>query len=369
MKKMICTVALASLLCGSAFAASGSYTVAAELNPDIRDQIDGVERTFYNVQGQEVHPISCGGTTYIPLRSIGELMNKNVNWDESSYTATIGGTRTTGNATGTPDRNAKEAAVNLTMEPNYTIVIDGVDRTFYDVNGKVCDPAVYNGSIYLPIRAIGEIMGKSVSWNEAAQTVSLNSNASIGGEVTDFDTSNPATTPPSDPTTPVNPATPSTPAGTITLEQAKQAALKHAGKTAAQVTFVKGTFDYEHGRPVYEVEFIEANGTGYMEYDYEIDASTGAVRSYDFDAENYRPAGNQGSASVGVTVSEARAKELALAKVPGASSANIYKFKLDFDDGRWVYEGDIYYNTMEYEFEIDANTGAFVSWSVESIYD
>ena len=83
MKKMICTVALASLLCGSAFAASGSYTVAAELNPDIRVQIDGVERTFYNVQGQEVHPISCGGTTYIPLRSIGELMNKNVNWDES----------------------------------------------------------------------------------------------------------------------------------------------------------------------------------------------------------------------------------------------------------------------------------------------
>ena len=72
---------------------------------------------------------------------------------------------------------------------------------------------------------------------------------------------------------------------------------------------------------------------------------------------------------MGVTVSEARAKELALAKVPGASSANIYKFKLDFDDGRWVYEGDIYYNTMEYEFEIDANTGAFVSWSVESIYD
>ena len=55
--------------------------------------------------------------------------------------------------------------------------------------------------------------------------------------------------------------------------------------------------------------------------------------------------------------------------MPGASSANIYKFKLDFDDGRWVYEGDIYYNTMEYEFEIDANTGAFVSWSVESIYD
>ena len=53
----------------------------------------------------------------------------------------------------------------------------------------------------------------------------------------------------------------------------------------------------------------------------------------------------------------------------GATAANIYKFKLDFDDGRWEYEGEIRYGTMEYDFTIDANTGALLEWDMESIYD
>ena len=85
MKKAICALALTTLFCGAAFAANGSYTVSAALSPDITVNIDGVDRTFYNVQGQEVHPISYAGTTYVPIRSIGELMDKNVNWS-FSYT-------------------------------------------------------------------------------------------------------------------------------------------------------------------------------------------------------------------------------------------------------------------------------------------
>lgn len=69
------------------------------------------------------------------------------------------------------------------------------------------------------------------------------------------------------------------------------------------------------------------------------------------------------------TLSEATAKQIALSSVPGATAANIYKFKLDFDDGRWEYEGEIRYGTMEYDFTIDANTGAIIEWDMESIYD
>ena len=58
MKKLICTMTLAALLCGAASAANGSYTVSAELSPDITVKIDGVERIFYNAQGKEVHPLS-----------------------------------------------------------------------------------------------------------------------------------------------------------------------------------------------------------------------------------------------------------------------------------------------------------------------
>ena len=64
--------------------------------------VDGVARTFYAINGQEVHPISYGGTTYLPVRSIGELMNKNVDWNNDTKTITLTSPRTTGAATGTP---------------------------------------------------------------------------------------------------------------------------------------------------------------------------------------------------------------------------------------------------------------------------
>lgn len=371
MKKLVCTMALAALLCGAAGAANGSYTVTAELSPDVTVKIDGVERVFYNVQGQEVHPISYAGTTYVPIRSIGELMDKNVNWDGTTNTATIGGARVTADATGMPDRNAVPQNITMDIEPGITIVIDGTARTFYNVNGQKVDPALYNGSIYLPIRAIGEIMGKTVSWDGTTQTVSI-SGSTAGGQVTDFDTSNPSggNTGNTGNTGNVGGNTGTT-TGSVTLEQAKQIALDHAGKTASQVTFVKTKSDWEYGRTVYEIEFIYRSGTGYLEYDYEIDASTGKILSYDYDAEGYVPS-TGGTGSIGgqtASISADRAKQIALAKVPGASTANIYEFKLDYDDGRLEYEGKIIYNTMEYEFSVDATTGNIIGWDVESIYD
>ena len=58
--------------------------------------------------------------------------------------------------------------------------------------------------------------------------------------------------------------------GQITLEQAKETALKHAGLKADAVTFVKAEQDYENGKLVYEVEFVTNDGGKVVEYDYEI---------------------------------------------------------------------------------------------------
>ena len=55
--------------------------------------------------------------------------------------------------------------------------------------------------------------------------------------------------------------------------------------------------------------------------------------------------------------------------MPGATTSDIYKFKLDLDDGRYEYEGEIIYKGMEYEFTIDASSGKIVDWESESIYD
>lgn len=153
--------------------------------------------------------------------------------------------------------------------------------------------------------------------------------------------------------------------GQITLEQAKETALKHAGLKADAVTFVKAEQDYENGKLVYEVEFVTNDGGKVVEYDYEIEAATGSVVSYDYDAENYVSA----KGATTVSVDEATAKQTVLNKVPGATAANIYEWKLDFDDGRWEYDGKIVYNQMEYDFTVDASSGAVTEWDVESIFD
>ena len=148
----------------------------------------------------------------------------------------------------------------------------------------------------------------------------------------------------------------------IGADQAKKIALDHAGIRESDATFIKAKLDYEDGRRVYEVEFYSGN----TEYDYEIDAETGRIVSYDHEIEYYDIPGNNNSGSY---ISEARVKEIVLARVPGARVSDIRKLKLDRDDGRMIYEGEIIYGGMEYEFEIDASTGTIIEWDVESIYD
>lgn len=56
-----------------------------------------------------------------------------------------------------------------------------------------------------------------------------------------------------------------------------------------------------------------------------------------------------------------------LARISGATAENGY-VEQDREDGRDCFEGTIYYNNVEYEFEIDAATGAITSWNEEYRY-
>ena len=148
----------------------------------------------------------------------------------------------------------------------------------------------------------------------------------------------------------------------ITAEDAKAKALAHAGLAETDVTFIKAELDRDDGRLVYDVEFYTSD---YKEYDYEIDAATGAILSYDFDAENYIPQQNTGS-----YIGAEKAKSVALAHA-GVSQSQVTRLRceLEKDDGRWEYQVEFCYGTMEYEYEIDAYTGAILSRDMESIYD
>lgn len=71
--------------------------------------------------------------------------------------------------------------------------------------------------------------------------------------------------------------TASTSKGYIGAAKAKSIALKHAALSASKVRGLKAKLDKEHGIMVYEVEFHY----GHYEYDYEINAKTGAIIDYE----------------------------------------------------------------------------------------
>ena len=145
--------------------------------------------------------------------------------------------------------------------------------------------------------------------------------------------------------------------GMIGEEKAKEIALNHAGLTEDQTQRLLVKRDYDDGRSIYEVEFY---GEGRDEYDYEIDAVTGEIVAFDTDLHDHGTAPSEGQSQV----SEEQVRQTVLERVPGASAENIF-LHLEWDDGRLEYEGELIYDNMEYEFKIDAYSGAVTEWEAE----
>lgn len=103
----------------------------------------------------------------------------------------------------------------------------------------------------------------------------------VKGEFKLYNAAVPPTTAAPAPVTPPVITTPEKPAQTagIDRDKALQIALAHAGVGADQIRKSEVKYDYEHGNPVYEVDF-KVND---MEYEYEIHAGNGTILSYDID--------------------------------------------------------------------------------------
>ena len=165
----------------------------------------------------------------------------------------------------------------------------------------------------------------------------------------------------------------------IGVEAAKSAAFAHAGLDTSQVTMGEVDFDYEDGRMVYELEFY-ASGA---EYEYDIDASTGAVVK--FSQEGGRPqtnssagsGGASGNVSSGAGSGTAQSgaggtatdigREDALAAAlnhAGISQDQVYdlEVKREYDDGRLEYEIEFKTGGWEYEYTISAADSAILDY-------
>lgn len=145
----------------------------------------------------------------------------------------------------------------------------------------------------------------------------------------------------------------------IGMEEALYAALKHAGVSKDTAYDISVKLDADEDGVEYDVDF-KANG---KEYDYEIHASTGEVIKFEVETDDdYVKTTQSSSSATESLIGEEKAKEIAF-KNAGitASNAKNVSVKLDNDDGAVKYEVEFDYDKWEYEYDINAYTGAVIS--------
>ena len=142
------------------------------------------------------------------------------------------------------------------------------------------------------------------------------------------------------------------------VEEAKEAALKHAGLTSQEVTFIKEELDYDDGITEYEIEFV----TNTTKYEYEINAADGAVLGSSQEPVEQIPENLQGQSVVSVD----EAKE-ALLNHAGFQLEQVAftKVELEQDDGVVEYEIEFYADGKEYSGKVNASTGAIMKYGME----
>lgn len=81
-----------ALLCvgmvGTAAATVGSRMLTAEYS-DIKISVNGQQFTPKDANGNIVEPFAIGGTTYLPVRAVGDALGLSVSWDGNTGTVTL----------------------------------------------------------------------------------------------------------------------------------------------------------------------------------------------------------------------------------------------------------------------------------------
>ena len=143
--------------------------------------------------------------------------------------------------------------------------------------------------------------------------------------------------------------------GEISREEALAIALDNAGVPEGDAYNIKNETDGDNGIPIYDIEFE----TEYGDYDFEIAMDGGRIvgADYEVDEEWLNTLG-------GSPVSMEEATEIVAGKVPGSSAADVTIWE-ESGDGRGRYEGELFFDGMKFEFEIDPQTGIIFDWNAD----
>lgn len=150
----------------------------------------------------------------------------------------------------------------------------------------------------------------------------------------------------------------------ISPEQAKQIVLQHAGVNPNEAGFIQIKQDIDNGITEYEIEFWKGN----TEYEYSVNADNGQILSHKQEVKQniVSTAQNQQMPAQQALIGNQKAIEIALnhAKLSQNQTRRLNCYQ-EFDDGRAVYKVEFWKEYTEYDYEIDAVTGAVIEFDVE----
>lgn len=188
---VICTV----LLSGGGFFAEEIRAASAPrgeqipvyVRPDIAVKVEGAEKAFYDARNRRVYPILYNGSTYLPVRACSEIMGEEIGWHGESRTVLIGKTFENPNKIKrgeqkpllyVKDRNKNERLTAAFLSygetaPDLRILYDFEPKTFSDEKGRTIEPFLYNGSVYLPVRAVTGLINAPIHWDGVNLVISI----------------------------------------------------------------------------------------------------------------------------------------------------------------------------------------------------
>ena len=91
---------------------------------------------------------------------------------ESTTQSTIDNLKTDNTSTGNTSVKAENKKI-IASEDSIKVILNGTEISLKDANGKTILPINFNGTIYLPVRAISQALGLTVAYDTASSTVKL----------------------------------------------------------------------------------------------------------------------------------------------------------------------------------------------------
>jgi len=142
---------LTAVLIGTMFLGIGSVYAS-----NVRVFVEGTLLVPQDAAGNTVQPFIQDGTTFLPIRAIGEAFGRDIGWDAQTTSVIIG---------------TRPSTISPSANDNIRVFVDGTERTLRDANNNVVNPINRGGTIFVPVRAIGEIFDRDIHWDASNVSV------------------------------------------------------------------------------------------------------------------------------------------------------------------------------------------------------